>query len=176
MNNKKLERILIIASAAVLLFGVLYMFGSRIFKDDVVVVDNGDMTMPEANAVTDEIKKDTVIEQVFRYTPDEISEVAIVFTRKYYLEGVSVAIELLDGEKVLARDTYKVEGLEDQHRTYLKPGNKITGVAGKDLTLRIYSDSKKDTGMAIMMQENKQNTFSFSGENIKGTLCFSVSE
>lgn len=176
MENKKLQRILIVLSIVIFIFGILYMFGSRIFKDDIVIVNSGDMTMPEANAVTEEISGNTVVEQTFKYAPDEISEVAIVFTRKYYLEGVSIAIELLDGDRVLARDTYKVEGIDDQHRTYLKPGSKITGVAGKQLTLKIYSDSGKDTGLAIMMQENKQNTFSFAGKDIKGTLCFSVSE
>ena len=72
-------------------------------------------------------------------------------------------------------DKYKIEGIEDQHRTYLKPNEIISGVAGKELTLKIYPETKNDTGMAIMMQENNNTTFKFGNKEVKGTLCFSVS-
>lgn len=162
--------------ALFVIVAVFLVFGDRIINNNSIpTVNNGDMTMPEANAVTDEITKNVVIEQQFKYAPDTISEVAIVFTRKYYSEGIFIVIELLDGDTLLVKDKYKIEGIDDQHRTYLKPDKKISGVAGKELTLKIYSETKKDTGMAIMMQENNSTTFKFGDKEIKGTLCFSVS-
>lgn len=174
-NNRKIY-LLIGACLILILAGFGFMFGGRIFTKEENVINSGDLTMPEANAISEEIKGDTIVEQSFRYEPDSISQIAVVFTRKYYLEGVSIVIELREGNNVLASNSYKVEGLEDQHRTFLDIGGKLTGLAGKDLTLRIYSESKKDTGMALMIQENKKNHFSFGKETIKGTLCFTISE
>lgn len=181
MDKNRIIKIIIGICVAVVVIGTLIMFGgsgnnsSNNNSSNVPVINNGDMTMPEANATTDEILGRTVVEQNFVYNQDSISEVAIVFTRKRLLEGINIGIALLDGDKVLAEYWYKVDGIEDQHRTYLKIDKKITGVKGKELTLRIYSDEKKDTGMAIMMQENNLTTFKFGNKIIHGTLCFSVS-
>lgn len=176
MKNLDTKKIAIVLCIVFVLVVILFMFGENIFSgSNVPTVNNGDMTMPEANAITDEITKNIVVEQKFKYTPDTISEVAIVFTRKYYSEGVFIVVELFDGNTVLATDKYKIEGIEDQHRTYLKPNEKISGVAGKELTLKIYPETKNDTGMAIMMQENNNTTFKFGNKEVKGTLCFSVS-
>ena len=176
MEKAKLNKVLIALCTIFVIAVVLLFFGDRIFnKNNIPTVSNGDMTMPEANAVTDEITKNVVIEQKFRYAPDTISEIAIVFTRKYYQEGINIVVELLDGDTLLASDKYKIEGIDDQHRTYLKPEKVISGVANKELTLKIYPEEKKDTGMAIMMQENNKTSFMFGNKEIKGTLCFSVS-
>ena len=175
---KKLNKktIVIIVCSLFVLMALFFMFRDKIGgSGSIHTVNNGDMTMPEANGVTDEIKAKTVVEQTFKYTPDTISEVAIVFTRKYYAEGITIAIELLDGENVLASGKYKIEVIDDQHRTYLKPAKTITGVAGKELKLRIYPTTSQDTGMAIMMQENNSTTFKFGDSEVKGTLCFSIS-
>ena len=174
--NDKVKKIVIAACILFVIIGCWFMFGSRGSGNGVPVVNNGDMTMPEANAVSNEIKKNDVIEQTFVYKPDTISEVAIVFTRKEYLEGASIVVELLDGNITLAKDSYKVEGIDDQHRTYLTPSKKITGVAGKELTLKIYPETKADTGMALMIQENKKTSFKFGKDVVKGTICFSISE
>ena len=175
---KKLDRktIVVIVCALFVLIALFFMFQDKIGSSgNIHIVNNGDMTMPEANGVTDEIKANTVVEQTFKYTPDTISEVAIVFTRKYYAEGVFIVVDLLDGDQVLASDRYKIEGIDDQHRTYLKPAKTITGVAGKQLKLRIYPMTQQNTGMAIMMQENNSTTFKFGNTEVKGTLCFSIS-
>ena len=177
MKKENIKKIVVALCIALIVGSFIFMFGGNIGSGSgIKTVTNGDMTMPEANAITDEVKKNTIVEQKFKYSPDTISEVAIVFTRKYYLEDVKIKIELLDGNKVLASNSYKVAELEDQHRTYLKPDKKITGVAGKELTLRIIPESKIDTGMAIMMQENKKSSFKFGNKEIQGTLCFSISE
>ena len=184
MDKDKIKNIVIGVCVFVIIVGTLIMFGgksnsnkqqSNNGSENIPVINNGDMTMPEANAITDEILGNTIVEQKFIYNQDTISEVAIVFTRKRLLEGINIGVALYDGNKVLAEYWYKVDGIEDQHRTYLKIDKKITGVKGKELTLRIYSDDKKDTGMAIMMQENNQTTFKFGNKVVNGTLCFSVS-
>lgn len=176
MKRIDIKKVVVVLCVLFAITGIAFTFGDKLFNgSSVPTVNNGDMTMPEANAVTDEITKNIVIEQKFKYTPDTISEIAIVFTRKYYSEGISIVIELLDGDTLLATDKYKIEGIDDQHRTYLKPDKMISGVSGKELTLRIYPETKKDTGMAIMMQENNNTVFSFGNKEIKGTLCFSVS-
>lgn len=176
MNKITGKKVVIVLCALFVIAAVFLVFGDRITNNkSIPIVNNGDMTMPEANAVTDEITRNIVIEQKFKYAPDSISEVAIVFTRKYYSEGIFIIVELLDGDTILAKDKYKIEGIDDQHRTYLKPDKKISGLAGKELTLKIYPEIKKDTGMAIMMQENNNTIFRFGDKEIKGTLCFSVS-
>lgn len=176
MNKLLNRRNIIILCILVILCGVGVMFGSSMSNNNSnVVVNNGDMTMPEANAVTDEITRTIIVEQKFKYKPDTISEIAVVFTRLYEMKNLNIVIELLDEGKTLAKQTYKVEEIEDQHRTYLKPSTAIKGVAGKELTLKIYPEKRVDTGLSLMIQENNKSTFMFGNNEIKGTLCFSVS-
>ena len=58
--------------------------------------------MAEATGTTNEIKKSVVVEQDFVNTTDSISKLGIVFTRLAYKEGITVAMELLEGNTVLA--------------------------------------------------------------------------
>ena len=173
MKNKKLEKIVIALTAVFVIAAILLMFGGNFFsnkgKTDSTV-------MPTATETTNEIKKNVVIEQDFVNTTDTISKVGIVFSRLAYKEGIDLAIELLDGNTVLAGSTYNVAGIEEQHRTYVEPASKLTGMSGKKLTLRIYPADKEDTGLVVLLDGNADSTFRFGSKTIKGTLCFSVTE
>ena len=178
MKNSKTQKIVIIVTAIFIVAAVLLMFGGNIFKGSGSGSSSRtDMTvMPEATDLTAEIKRSTVIEQEFVSSTDDISKVGIVFARDRYLEGVHMVIELLEGNTVLASNSVNVAKIEDQHRTYVEPASKLTGMKGKTLKLRIYCAEKEDTGMKIMMSKDVKTTFKFGNKTIDGTLCFSVTE
>ncbi len=176
MKNKKLEKIVIALTAVFVIAAILLMFGGNFFSNKGDIRKTDSTVMPTATETTNEIKKSVVIEQDFVNTTDTISKVGIVFSRLAYKEGIDLAIELLDGNTVLAGNTYNVAGIEEQHRTYVEPASKLTGMSGKKLTLRIYPADKEDTGLVVMMDGNADSTFCFGSKTIKGTLCFSVTE
>lgn len=176
MKNKRLEKIVIGATAVFIVLALLFMFGGTIFEGKSEIRKTDSTVMPTATGTTNEIKKAVVVEQDFINTSDSISQVGIVFNRLAYIEGVDLAMELLDGNKVLASTTVAVSKIEDQHRTYIEPSPKLTGMANKKLTIRIYPTSKEDTGLVIMVDDSAKSTFRFGNKTIKGTLCFSVTE
>ena len=178
MKRFNREKIAIILILLFVIAAVLFMFGGNFFSHSETKKEpERDYTvMPDANSVTDEITNGVKVEQNFVSSVDSISEIAIVFSRLYYVEDVELVIELLDGNEIIAENTYKVEEIEDQHRTFLTPASPISGIINKELKLRIYSADKSDTGLAIMMNDSTGKFFSFDKKNVKGTLCFSISE
>ena len=176
MKNKKLEKIIIIVTSVFIIITLFLMFGGNLFENRSNARKENSTLMPEATDITAEIKAKTVVEQEFVNTTDTISSLGIVFSRYVYLEGVHITIELRDGNNVIASRTVNVADIEDQHRTFVEPTSVLTGMKGKNLTLRIYSADKEDTGMKIMMSENSDSTFKFGNVSVKGTLCFSITE
>ena len=179
MKNKKLEKIIIAATAVFIIVSLLAMFGGSLFNGEKKGKSRkGDSTvMPEATEITSEIKGSTIVEQSFVNTTDTISKVGIVFSRYSYLEGVHITMELRDGNTVLASTSVNVANIEDQHRTYIEPASVLTGMKNKTLTIRIYSAEKEDTGMKIMMARTNDGSSCQCGKiTVDGTLCFSVTE
>ncbi len=176
MENKKLEKMIIIVTAVFVVAGFLIMFGGNLLsglssrsRKDVTV-------MPEATGMTDEIRKGIVVEQNFICNTSFIDEIGIVFTKDSVVAGAVIAIELVENNRVIVSETYSVSSIQDQHRTFLKPEKTLTSVNGKEYTLRIYSASDSDTGVRILYSSESDSTFRFNGKTTKGTLCFSVSE
>lgn len=176
MNNKKTQKIVVIAAAIFVIIGFLIMFGngfnfggSSIRKTDTTV-------MPDATAVTERISDNVMVEQTFQCTTDSIRKLGVVFSRIQYLEGPNMVIELLDGNTTLGSTVIRVELIEEQHRIFIEPNIPITGVKDKNLTLRIYGQEGKDTGLALMYAEIGGSSFKFDNKNIKGTICFYVEE
>lgn len=176
MKNKKLQTAIIAVTAVFIVISLLLMFGKNLFKQRESIYNADSTVMAEATGTTNEIKKSVVVEQDFVNTTDSISKLGIVFTRLAYKEGITVTMELLEGNTVLASTSLDTAAFEDQHRTYIEPSRKLTGMKGKKLTIRIYPVDKEDTGLVIMMNKDVDSSFRFSGKTIKGTLCFSVTE
>ena len=176
MDRKKIERLIIIVTAVFVVLSLLFMFGGSIFRSSGKSRRSDSTVMPEATSTTSEIKRGAVIEQDFINTSDTISKVGIVFARNAYREGINIVIELLEGSNVLASASVDSGAIEDQHRTYVEPSAALTGMKNKQLTLRIYPDSKDDTGLMVMMSKDADSTFRFDNKTVKGTLCFSVTE
>ena len=167
---KKKTSLIIIVASVFIVFSFYFMFrGTRI--------KTGNREMPEATAQTEEIIHGVVIEQSFTNITEDISEIAVVFSRSYYLEEeVNIVIELLDSDNnVLISEKYNADDIKENHRTYLKPANSINGYVGKQLTLRIYTESSAGTGLYVMYSDkDSKSSFLYGNEEIKGTICFSV--
>lgn len=168
--------IVLVVTAAFVVLTTLLFFGRNIFNGSSDARRSDSTIMPSANDTTSEIKKGIVIEQDFINTTDSISNVAIVFSRLSYKEGIDLAIELWDGNDLLAASTYKIAQIEDQHRTYLEPSSVLSGLKNKELTLKIYPVQQEDTGLVVMMDKDMDTTFRFGNKTIKGTLCFAITE
>lgn len=131
--------------------------------------------MPEATNSTDELSSGIIVEQKFTNKTENINEIAIVFSRLYYLEDdCHIDIELLDNSNVLASLTINADDIEGNHRTYLIPNEPIKGYKGKELELRISTDSTAGTGLSLMYCENNKESFMFGNNKINGTICFSI--
>ena len=129
----------------------------------------------DADSITAEINRNTIIEQDFVCTVDRLESLAIVFTKNYQ-EGDGILImDLLDGSYLLARQQVNVKDIPEQHRLYLEPINAIEGVSGKTLTLRIYANSFEGDGAYVMMNSTADSSIKVNDVTINGTLCFSVS-
>ena len=179
MKNRRKERILIIVAVVFVLAAFLFMFKGNIFKG--LTVGKSDITiMPTADGATSEISKKTNISQVFKCTVDNIDDVALVFTRLYYLDDLKeedlpyITIELKDGDQVLMSKRVRVDCVEDQHRTFIESNNSLTGLKDRDLTIAVTNDSNIDTGLALMTKDDKKHSFNYNGMKVSGTLCFVV--
>ena len=175
MENKRKNSIFIIIGAAVF---VVVAVGLMVFRGiDFSKKKTSDSTvMPEATGTTERIENGAVIEQTFRNSTDTISEVGIVFYRIKYLEGVNMFLELYEGNTLLASSIYPVHMIEGEHRTYIVPYSALTGMKDKELTIKVYAEDKRDTGLAIMISEKENATYKYDGVSKKGSLCFSVTE
>ena len=175
MENKKVQKIVIIVAAVFVLVSILFMFGRTLFSSKAARYSDSTV-MPEATGTTNEIRSSTVVQQDFICSVETISKVGIVFVRDKYIQGVDLAMELYDDSTLLDSTTVNVAKIEEQHRTYIEPTSKLSGMKNKTLTLKIYSADKEDTGIVIMMSDKVNSNFKFGNKAINGSLCFSVTE
>ncbi len=179
MKRFSREKLAIILISVFVIAAVLFMFGGNIFSgsgNNERQPERDYTVMPVATGMTDEITKGVKVEQSFVSSLDSITEIGIVFGRLYYVEDVDLMIELLSGNEVLASNTYNVKDIEDQHRTFLTLPAPLKGAQNKEFRLRIYPVDKSDTGLTIMMNDSEGKVFNFDKRNVKGTLCFSITE
>ena len=174
MEKANKGKIIILVAAAFIVIAVLFMFSSFIDFSKKRKTDS--TVMPEATGTTERIENGVVVEQTFTNTTDTITEVGIVFVRIQYLEGTDMILELYDGNKLLARSSYPIHMIEDEHRTYIVPDSPLSGMKRKNLTIKIYSKDKTDTGFAILVSENENAEYKFGNVSKNGSLCFSVTE
>ena len=174
---KKVNRktmIIIGVLVAFILTATLMMFSDKIHIPGSSDTPSGSSEMIEANAVSDEITKGTIVSQTFKCNEDSVKKVALVFTKLYSLENTYITIELLDGNTTLIKQDINVQDIPDQHRVYAQ-GNTVSGLKGKELTLKIYPASDSDTGVALMINDGVNSSFNFGSKKMTGSICFSVS-
>lgn len=169
--SKKVRNILIAVVAVLVLGSCIFMFAIS-----PISVKKGNREMPDADSQTGEILSGIVVRQDFNNITDNINEIAIVFSRDYYLEeNTNIIIELLNDSEVLIHSELNADDIEGNHRTYLKPASPISGLVGKDLTLKISTDSTAGTGLSIMCNNSDNSSKYTYGDNVvNGTLCFSI--
>ena len=186
--DKKLKKA-IIALIAIIVIGLgifLFMKGpgegtqTEDHQQEQTTIISSVTEMPQADGTTSELLEGFVLEQNFTTELDSIDEVAIVFTRIYNLEGKAskstLKVELLCDKEILAEETFKDNDIPDQHRVYVKPKKPISGIANKELTLKIYDNSKHDTGVALMINSSATNSqYVIDGDEYPGTICFNIS-
>ncbi|MBR4469709.1 MAG: ABC transporter permease [Erysipelotrichaceae bacterium] len=173
MTKENLKKVFLIAFLIYAVFTVSFYFLSgdqlrfREAKDNI--------EMPDADSVTPEIIRGVVAEQEFVNTVDNIDQIAIVFTKLYRDGKGLLSIDLLEGENLLYRHVFDVEKIPEQHRVFIDL-NGMSGMKGKTLKFRIYSNSKYYEGVSIMMRkaDPSGSSIKVGNETIDGTMCFSV--
>ena len=173
MSKEKLKKIFIaIISIYTALVVSFYFLGGDQIK---YKASSGNIAMPEATAVTDEIVAGSIVSQDFVNQIENIEQLAIVFTKFYRNASGIISVSLYDGNEALVRNTMKLVDVPEQSRIYLVPEEPITGLKGKKLTLKIYTTAKINHGAAVMMSKDvPDSTVNFNGKEIEGTLCFSI--
>lgn len=176
--NKKFRNILIIVVAALVIGSCIFMFKISPISKTEKVEEIGNMEMIAANTTTDELTRDIVVEQKFINKTENIKEIAVVFTRIYYLEetdaNTNVVIELCEGSKSLCKQQVLANDIPDQHRVYIYPETVLSGLVGKELTLKIYMNEDCDSGVSIMANDEVNSTYKFGKKKMSGSICFSI--
>lgn len=176
MTNKNLRKIFIIAFIIYTAFTVLFYFLSgdqlkyRTVEDDIAIL--------EADSVTPEIVRGVTVTQTFKNTVDNIDNIAIVFTKLYRDGEGLLTVDLFEENTLLYRKMFDVGEIPEQHRVYLEPETPIKDVKDKVLTIKIYSNSKTNEGVSIMMNKMEApegSRIKVGNQVLKGSICFSVS-
>ncbi len=176
MEKGKREKLIVFAAAVFVLIAFGAMFGNVLFSGFRSIGSRDTSKMPEATGMSEILDSGAVLEQSFVNTTSSISQIGIVFTRAYDISGVDLTIELLQGDKTLARTTYEVSGIADQHRTFVIPNQKLKGTRGKEYVLKIYTVDGSDTGLRVLIDEKEDSSYRLGGNEYPGTICFSVTD
>ncbi len=176
MTKRNLAKVFTISFLIYAVFTVCFYFLSgdqlkyRTIDDSIPIV--------EADSVTDEVVRGVVVSQDFLNSVDKIDRIGNVFT-KLYREGKGLlTVDLLDGETLIYRQIFDVDKIPEQHRVYLQPQHALQGMKDKKLTLKIYSNSRINEGISVMMNKTaapEGSLIRIGDQTIDGTLCFSVS-
>ena len=176
--NKKLRNIVLIVVAALVVGSCVFMFIISPISKKEETVEIGGYEILVANTTTDELTRGIVVEQTFTNKVENIKEVAVVFTRIYYLEEADakthVVIELCEGDKILCSENVVANDIPDQHRVYVRPASPITDKVGKELTLKIYVKEDCDSGVSIMANDEVDAKYNFGNKKFSGSICFSI--
>ena len=174
MNMNRRDLITIAIPAIFVILGFWLTFGRNPIFEKKYARSSDSTIMPEANAITDNIGIQGVVEQSFVCSSDTLSSLAIVFSRNAYVDGAVMVIELSDGYQSLGSIVVDANTIESQHRTYVYPDHHISGLLNKRLILKIYSMNGIDSGLAIMYNDAIPSKFRFGSSYINGSICFAI--
>ena len=172
MKKESIKKIFIISMIVYVVLTTLFYF----LAGDQLKYKNSkyNITMPEADSVSDELVNGVFIRQDFKARMDRIDSVAIVFTKFYKEMTGDVVIELLDGIRIIAKKEIKIEDIPEQQRVFLNIDKPLYGVKDKTLTIKIYGNAFSGNAPAVMVNQKIENGYTVGYKKYDGTLCFSV--
>ena len=173
MTKNKIRKIylIVIAIYVALVTSFYFLAGERIqYKDSTK-----NIKMDEADSISKELIKGTIIQQDFYNSIDKIESLEFVFTKNYQ-EGLGkITIDLLDNNYLLAREIIDLHDIPEQHRVYMELDKPIVGRSDQDLTIRIYGNSPEGLGAYAMMNSKKEDSsITVNNQALNGSLCFAV--
>ena len=173
MTNKNLRNVFTIAFASYLIFIVLFYFlcGEQLYYRPSA----GNVEMPDADMVTEEITSGKVVSQDIDCNIDIVEDMAFVFTKFYREADGLLVIFLYDGDTELARRVIRLEDVPEQSRVFMNFKEPLRDMKGKTITIKIYSSAKVNQGVAAMMRYNWPGSVTVGKETLNGSLCFSMS-
>ena len=176
MDKRRTFLIVIAGLSAFVIAGFWLMFGTDILFSNTSMRKTDVRTMPEATAISSNIGAAGVVEQAFKCPCDTLSSLAVVFNRNAYVDNAQLVVELSDGYKSLASIVIPSNYVESQHRTFLYPSERLTGLKDKKLLLRIYTTTGIDSGMGVMYAQDGSSKFRVGNSIISGSICFAIEE
>ena len=135
------------------------------------------VVMLEEDSLTEEIKNGIVITQIFQNNMDRIDRISIMFAQYYKTNGGNIVVELLDDQNLLMRKKIDTKDIKDRHNYDIELENPIVGYKNKKLTLSVFSEDNRDSGIAILANKKTSdpNSRIKMGNLItRGSLCFST--
>ena len=173
MTKGKLKKIYlaILGIFVLLTIGFYFIAGEQLWYKE----STSNIEMLEADSISEQLRDGLVIRQKFLNTVDKIESIELVFTKNYQECDGHLTIDLLDGNYLLYRESFKVEDIPEQHRIYLNPNEPIIGKYDKQLTLKLYANSS--TGAYAMMNgaaEIEGRELYVDDEHYGGTICFAI--
>ena len=174
MNKDRVKKIFVLTVLVYALVVVSFYFlsGDKLrYKDSP-----NNITMLEADSVTNEITKGIAIEQSFINTVDRIDTIELVFTKFYRELNGELTIELYDENELLKKKTYDFNDIPEQHRVSFKCEG-LEGLKGQKLTLKISSNTVSGSSLAAMMNKNDRRdgiSMTYNKAKASGSICFAL--
>ena len=132
-----------------------------------------------ADAATEELSRETVVEQVFQAKIQRLQDITVQWGTYYRTNTGTVVVELLrqDSGELLMRESFNAALIANDQTLKVSAEEPIESVYQVPLIIRLSSDS--EPGKAVVpLISSKSETDGFSllvnGEAVPGTLCFSA--
>lgn len=173
MENKKLEKAIIIGAALFILLTVWSVFrGNRETARKNALYRE----MPVADGVSGELAHGISLIETFDNSVERIENIAVVFTKFYREAHGKLTFALLDGNEVLYYTTMDTEDIPEQHRVFFTPDQPLEGMAGKKLKMIVYAYCEDYDGVGLMLktEDVRDSRIKFGEAEFDGTLCFSL--
>jgi len=168
MNIKKIY-ITFFVTYCILAFSSFFLIGEQIkYKQS-----KKNESMPEATRISEELSEDVVFEQDFVNELDKLETLSIVFHNYWRsdLEG-SVFVELYLGRERIIFQEIEASFIKDQHRTFISLGGSLDGLKDQTITLKVYSNSPEEKGVALMLSDSSTGQLYKNGDLVEGRICF----
>ncbi len=136
----------------------------------------------DATKPVGEILHDSIIEQTFFMDEDILSAFSLMFATYARQNTGSVSINLIDNSdsSILFSQNIDVSVLNDNDFIWLKPEPYIKGLKGKTLRISVSSQNGIPGNSVTLwyndtvQQANRYSQLTLNGEQISGSLCFTV--
>lgn len=173
MNKDKLKKIFISFFSIYLALIVSFYF---LAGDQIKYRDSRSMeTMVVENQATHEIVTDYIVEQKFINLIDRIKSFSFKITTHYRTNSGRLYAELLDGDKVLMKNNFNMEDLQEGEILTVKSKDYVEGLVGKELVIKIYAYGSEGSSISVLYNgDTGLGNFIDNGSYSSGKLCFST--